>query len=190
MPNRHERRAAEAQTRQSFAHYDAMYRKAFKIVNDRDIGEGWMRGEAADASGIDSMIIHGAGETPPPRDACDIELSAAYGSQRFTAYAKRAQLEPLTKQWKQFLDLIRETDNSLGDTRRDARQFIFEMIVTNQQYDDGGHAALISGAIAWLAITSPVGVAIGDRHKNIHYEISDMGVVHGRKMQNFRLILS
>jgi hypothetical protein len=50
--NRQERRAAEAQTRKSLTDYDATYRRAFKKVNAREIGEGWMRGAAAEADGI------------------------------------------------------------------------------------------------------------------------------------------
>jgi hypothetical protein len=41
--NRHERRAVEAQTRNSFKDYDALDRRAFKKVDDRDIGESWRR---------------------------------------------------------------------------------------------------------------------------------------------------
>ena len=75
--NRQERRAAEAQTRKSFTDYDATYRRAFKKVNAREIGEGWMRGAAAEADGIKAMILHPPTEPPPPQSACDIELSAA-----------------------------------------------------------------------------------------------------------------
>jgi hypothetical protein len=83
MTNRHDRRAAEAQTRKSFTDYDAIYRRAFKKVDAREIGEGWMRGAAAEAAGIKAMILHLPNEPPPPYSACDVELSAAYGSQRF-----------------------------------------------------------------------------------------------------------
>ena len=85
--NRHERRAAEAETRNSFRQYEALYRRAFNKVDDRNIGESWMRGAAAAADNIDGMILHSTHEAPPPRDQCDVTLSAAYGPQQFVAYA-------------------------------------------------------------------------------------------------------
>jgi hypothetical protein len=78
-----------------------------------------------------------------------------------------------------------------GDARSDARQFIFEMIMTNEPYANGNMAALTASAIVWLARSSSVGPAVGDIHKHIHYEITDMGTApDGRKMQNYRLILT
>jgi hypothetical protein len=191
--NRHERRAAEAQTRDSFKNYEALYRRAYEKVDDRHIGESWMRGAAAEASGIDSMILHPSGEAPPRRDQCDLELSAAYGSQRFVAFAKSEFLETLEKQWPAFLDAVRDDPNDrvTGDERSNAREFIFEMIMTNQPYADSRLAVLTASAIVWLARGSPVGPAIGNSHKRIHYEITEIGTApDGRKMRNYRLILT
>jgi hypothetical protein len=194
--NRHERRAAEAQTRNSFKEYDALYRQAFKKVNDRDIGEGWMRGAAADANGIAGMVIHPPNEAPPHRDQCDVELSAAYGPQRFVAHVKSEHIKTLEAQWLELVNAIntncRGRDNPLtSDARSDARQFIFEMIMTNEPYANGNMAALTASAILWLARASPAGIAVGDIHKNIHYEITEMGTApDGRKMRNYRLMLT
>src|SRR5206468_1178593 len=121
--NRHDRRAAEAQTRHSFQNYDALYRQAFKKVDDRDIGESYMRGAAAEADNIAGMILHPTGEAPPPRDQCDITISAAYGPQRFVAHAKSDYLKTLEQGWPAFVDKIRKLPDSpaTGDMRHDAR---------------------------------------------------------------------
>jgi hypothetical protein len=175
--NRHERRAAEAQTRNSFKDYDALYRRAFNKVDDRDIGESWMRGAAAEAEGIKGMILHAPNEAPPPRDQCDLELSAAYGSQQFIAYAKSGHIKTLEEQWPVFVKTAHAVPNNplTGDARSDARQFIFEMIMTNWPYANGDMAALTASAIVWLARSSPAGLAIGKSHKHIYYEITEMG---------------
>jgi hypothetical protein len=191
--NRHERRAAEAQTRNSFKDYDALYRRAFKKADDRDIGESWMRGAAAEADGIEGMVLHPPNEVPPHRDQCDLELSAAYGPQRFVARAKSEHIKVLETAWPEFMNILNTIpDNPLtGDARSDARQFIFEMIMRNEPYANGNMAALTASAIVWLARGSPVGPAIGESHKHIHYEITDMGTApDGRKMRNYRLILT
>jgi hypothetical protein len=122
--NRHERRAAEAQVRDSFKNYDALYRRAFKNVDDRDIGESWMRGAAAEAGGIKGMILHPPNEAPPPLDQCDLELSAAYGSQQFIAHATSEHVKTLEAQWPAFMNVVRAVPDSpvTGDMRSDAWQ--------------------------------------------------------------------
>jgi hypothetical protein len=185
--NRHERRAAEAQTRNSFKDYDALYRRAFKKVDAREIGESWMRGAAAEADNIHGVIIHQQNEAPPPRDQCDLRLSASYGPQQFVAYAKSEHFHKIEEQWPAFIDTVRrvEPDSPITcDMRHDARQIVFEMIMTNRPYSDGAMAALTASAIVWLARTSPVAVAVGSSHKSIHYEITDIGTApDGRKMR-------
>jgi hypothetical protein len=194
--NRQERRAAEAQTRNSFKHYDALYRQAFKKVDDRDIGESWMRGAATEASGIKGMIIHPPNETPPHCDQCDLKLSASYGPQEFIAHAKSEHIKTLEAGWPKFASAVETNckgpDNPLtGDARSDARQFIFEMIMKNRPYTDGALGALTASAILWLARTSPAGHAIGNSHKHVHYEITEMGTApDGRKTRNYRLMLT
>jgi len=187
--NRHDRRAQEAQTRKSFTDYDAIYRRAFKKADDREIGEGWMRGAEAEANGIKAMIIHPTHEPPPPRSACDIELSAAYGEQKFQAFTKAEYLTTLQAGWPKFLDAARTQPDApvTDDPRRDARAMIFENIVTNHQYASGLFSAITASAIIWLARTSPVGVAIGESHKRIHYEITD---TETPGVRNYRLMLS
>jgi hypothetical protein len=151
-----------------------------------------MRGAAADAAGIKGMILHSIDEAPPPRSECDVELSAAYGPQRFEAYAKSAHLKTLEQTWSLFLDDVRKTAAGsrllTSDMRHDTRHFIFEMIVTNQQYERRG-AALIGSAIVWLAATSPAACFVG-ASQHIHYEITETGIVDGHRTQNFRLILN
>jgi len=188
MPNRHDRRAAEAQTRKNFADYQTIYRQAFKKADDREIGESWMRGAAAEASGISATIIHPTHQPPPPRDACDVELSAAYGSQQFQAFTRKEFLTMLQEGWPKFVEIIsRQPDAPVsGDMRHDARAFMFEMIVTNRQYESGEFSALTASAIIWLARTSPVGVGVGESHNHIHYEITDTGP----GVRNYRLMLS
>jgi hypothetical protein len=192
--NRHARRAAEAQTRNSFKQYDALYRRAFKKVDERDIGESWMRAAAADAGNIKGMVLHPTNEAPPPREACDVEISAAYGPQRFVAYAKSDYIATLEQSWPAFVDIIRKIGGNplTGDMRCDARQFVFEMIVTNVPYSDATLAALTASAIVWLAATSAAGDAVGRSHKHIHYEITDTGPAAppGSGARNFRLMLT
>jgi len=198
--NRHERRAAEARARrsrasgtdQNFDSYAAVCRRALKNVDRRDIGEGFMLGAAADASGTAGMIVYPPNEVPPPREQCGIELSATYGSQQFVAYAKAEYIEALKQEWPKFLAEVGKMDGHplTGDMPSDTRRFIREMIVTNHQYDTGQNAALIGSAITWLATRSPVGHVVGTSHKHIHYEITDMEIVDGRKEHNYRLMLS
>jgi hypothetical protein len=77
------------------------------------------------------------------------------------------------------------------DPRHDAREFIFEMVLENRAQSDGMMAALTASAIAWLAATSPAGVALGDSHRVAHYSITDQMelAAGGRKARNFRLAL-
>jgi hypothetical protein len=191
--NSHERRAAEAQTRNSFKDYAALYRRAFKRADDHEIGEAWIRGAAAKADGIDGMVLHPPGEAPPHRNQCDLELSAAYGSQRFVAYAKSERIEVLEAEWPKFTDVLKHLDPNnpiSGDAHSDARSFIFEMIMTNRAYENGDVASLTASAILWLARGSPMGPAIGASHKRVHYEITEMDTApDGRRMRNYRLML-
>jgi hypothetical protein len=191
--NRHDRRAEDARTRSSFKEYDALYRRAFKKVDERDIGESWMRGAAAEADNIAGFILHPPNEAPPPRDQCDVTISAAYGPQQFLAHAKSEDLGTLKRGWPEFIEQVRKVaDNPLtDDPRTDARQFIFEMIMENRPYSDVTMSVMTASAIVWLATTSPVGPTIGSSHKHIHYEITDMDrAADGRRARNYRLILT
>lgn len=183
MTNRHDRRAQEAQARKSFEDYDATYRKAFRKADAREIGEGWMRGAKIEADGIAGYVIHPPGMTLTHAD-CDAAISAAYGAQRFKVVARAADLDVLARQWAAML----EAPNTpfTADPRHDTRDFIFRMIVTNQQYDDVYNAILIASAIVWLAKTSAVGLVLGDSHSCVHYEITD--TAPGQR--NFRLMMS
>jgi hypothetical protein len=194
--NRPDRRAQEARTRDSFADYSKLYRKD-KSADDRAIGEGFMRGARIEAKGIDSMILHPPGEPPPPREACDLTISASYGSQRFVAYAKTEFAPTLERDWVALTDEIRKTEGKPpggGDMRACARGLVLEMLVTNEHLLDGDRAALLAAAIVWLAETSPVRAVlagVGKPTRIIHYEITDNGpaVPAGSGGKNFRLML-
>lgn len=185
--NRHERRAAEARTRNEFKDYNSAYRRAFKRVTDREIGEGFMRSEAVKADGVTGMILHPNGTAPPPAAQCDVTIGAAYGAQRFEARARTADINALETSWPSFVEQIRALPNTpvTGDARSDARQFIFEMLMGNYPHSDGTLAALTASAIVWLARTLAVGLAVGETHKAIHYEITDTGP----GTRNYRLML-
>ena len=176
-----------------FEQYHELFRRAYGKSSDREIGEGWMRGEAAAASGVDGMIIHPTGETPPEARDDDIRLSATYGTQSFKARAAANYLPKLVDIWPEFLRQMRKAGinpPTTDDKRHDAREFVFEMIVDNRWQSDGQIAAVTAGAIAWLATTSPAGVAIGHSHRSVHYEITDLPFeLHQRKSRNFRLML-
>ena len=187
--NRQERRAREAQTRKSFAEYSDTYRKAFRQVDEREIGEGWMRGAAAEAKGFSHIIVHPPGEAPPPFDQCDITLSTSYGPQHFRAVTTVKTLDFMQAEWLRAVKVIGKLPKTpvTDDPRNDARGFIFEIMMDNKHYaDDGGMGALAACAMVWLVKTSPAGVMFGDYHKCAHYEVTDTGPT-GR---NFRLILS
>ena len=199
--NRKDCRRAEAQQRRmgattdkGFEQYRALFRQAYSKSSDREIGEGWMRGEAAAVSGVDGMFIHPTGEAPPtPRDD-DIRLSANYGQQSFKARTAANYLSELVNIWPEFLRQSREAGIELpttSDERHDAREFIFSMIVGNYWQANPKLATVTAGAIAWLATTSPAGVAIGHSHHGVHYEITDLPFeLHQRKSRNFRLMLT
>jgi len=177
-----------------FEQYRELFRRAYSKSSDREIGEGWMRGEAAAASGVDGMFIHPTGEAaPPPRDD-DIRLSASYGQQSFKARVAASYFPRLVGIWPDFLRQMRKAGIAppvTDDKRHDAREFIFSMIVENRWQADGQIAAVTAGAIAWLATTSPAGIAIGQSHHSVHYEITDLPFeLHQRKSRNFRLMLT
>src|SRR5262249_1529779 len=86
-----------------FGQYRELFRRAYSESSDREIGEGWMRGEAAAASSVDGMIIHPTGEpAPPPRDD-DIRLSASYRQQSFKARVAASYFPTLVDIWPDFL---------------------------------------------------------------------------------------
>jgi hypothetical protein len=202
--NRHERRAAEAQARagasadKGFAEYRDLYRKAFltSSVSDREIGEGWMRGEKVKAENYEYMTLHAVDQSPPPPADDDFFVSVGYNKQIFAARGAAKDRDLLVKMWISFIDQLRQQNSKLltGDDRADARSFIFEMVLGNQAWDDGTKAALTAGAIAWLVKTSPAGATFGDphfAHKIAHYQISDQTelTADGRRARNFRLSL-
>ena len=190
--NRHERRAAEAEARRAFEKYRALCQRAYKKSDDRTIGESWMRGETAAASGIDAMFIHPVGEKPPPVSDSDILLSARYGPQEFKARTTSANFPIMVADWSRFREEIGWLDNSpvTDDERHDAREFIFQTILENRWQSDPQVAAVTAGAIAWLASTSPAGLIADASYTHIHYEVTDYPVdVSGRKFRNFRLML-
>ena len=152
-----------------------------------------MRGEAAEANGVKAMIIHPPGEAPPSRDECDVEVSAAYGPQRFAACMKAELVTTLKERWPVFMNEAHKIEGNplTDDMRHDTRAFIFKMLMTNRPFSSGEMAAITAGAIVWLAATSPAGSVIGDSHKSIHYEITDTGVApDGRRTRNYRLMLT
>jgi hypothetical protein len=173
--NRHERRAAAARGGSSimgatsdigFEQYRDLYRRAYSKSSDREIGEGWMRGEAVVASGADYMMIHPAGETPSSPSDDDVFLSVNYGPQRFLARAAIRHLHMLINGWPSFVRQVREGIGKgmiTDDARHDARGFIFDMVLDNRAQVDPTMAALTASAVAWLVTTSPVGGGLRQR---------------------------
>ena len=197
MPNRHDRRAAEAEARRNFEKYQSLYRRAYKAADDREIGEAWMRGEAFEAGGMDMYVIHPVGEIAKLGDD-DIRLSARYETQTFKACAAPRHLPAVIDDWSRFFAYacaqISPADESiqhlLNDERSAARETIFQFTLENKWQADPQLSALIAGAIAWLASTAtPLGLPPGT--KGIHYEITDLPPdASGRMQRNFRLMLS
>jgi hypothetical protein len=122
-----------------FEQYQEMFRRAYSKSSEREIGEGFMRGEAAAASGVDGMIIHPTGEAPPPLRDDDIRLSASYGEQSFKGRVAASYYSKLVDIWPGFVRDMRKRglgqDVITDDARHDAREFIFSMIVENRQWD-------------------------------------------------------
>lgn len=196
--NRHERRAAEARARaaqgasldRNYEAYRARYQQAYRKTFERDIAESFMRGEAAAASGVDGMFIHPAGKSPPQPCDDDVLLSVSYGPQVFKARTASGHLATMVAGWPRFVEEVRKSGSDIvtDDERHDAREFIFQTVLENRQWDPT-IAALAASAIAWLASTSPAGAVAGRSHKEIHYEITDNPTgADGRKSRNFRLM--
>jgi hypothetical protein len=178
-----------------FERYRDLYRRAYKKTSDQEIGEGWMRGEVAKAG--DYMMIHPVGEQPPAPSDDDIFLSAVYEPQWFLARTALRHFQMMVDGWPDFVRQVCNAGISTkglisDDPRHDARQFIFDMIMDNRAQSDPMMAALTGSAIAWLATTSPVGVALGKSHRVAHYSITDQTelTAGGRKARNFRLMLA
>jgi hypothetical protein len=194
--NRRDRRRAEAQDRKRFEEYRDLYRKAYRSSTDREIGEGFMRGEAVSAGGFTHMVIHPTSKSPPPPSDDDLWLSVAYGPQRFLACTANQNLSMLAATWPDFIRQLREQRLAkppliTDDERHDAREFIFSMVVDNHAQSDSQYAALTASAMAWLIATSPIGVTFGEAHKVAHYEITNQEALSasGRRARNFRLAL-
>ena len=180
---------------EGFNRYRDLFRRAFKKTSDREIGEGWMRGEAAKAG--DYMVLHPVGESSPAPSDDDIFLSAVYESQWFLARTAPRYFQMMIDGWPDFVRQVRNAGISTkgmitDDPRHDAREFIFQMILENWARSDPAMAALTGSAIAWLAATSPVGAALGKSHRVAHYSITDQIelAAGGKKARNFRLMLA
>src|SRR4051812_20259262 len=107
-----------------FADYAAGYRKFYKTAADaRSIGEGWMRGAAADASGASALgvVLHYTGGPVPPRAASGVVASAAYGAQRFRARFSVEQLPVIERQRLSLLETAREDPVARAFLSGDAR---------------------------------------------------------------------
>jgi len=172
-------RARSASADPAFEHYRTLYQHAYRKTTDREIGEGYMRGEAARISGVDQQIIHPTGQAVPASADSDIKLSVSYGPQRYCARVPEGLFRTLVTEWEKFARAIAKSEAAgqlaaaVGnDPRSSARQFIFEMIVENRQWDPT-IGPLMACAIAWLVSTSPIGVTIGKVHRCAHYEITD-----------------
>jgi hypothetical protein len=184
--NRHERCAAEAETRKGYEEYRRKVRGIYSKVSEREIGEGFMRGEALAASGADGMVIHRPGE-PRPRGADDITVSVAYGTFAFRAYVAPWLVPGLLEPWKSIAAEAAEQ----GDPRQYTRGVIIECLVENR-HADSEFAATLAGAIMWHAATSPVGAVLetpDHRHRDVHYEITDITAPDGHCSHNFRLMV-
>ena len=187
--NRHDRRAAEAKARaaeieKGFAGYRAQARRAFPSISDRDLGEGWMRGQAWAAGGADGMIIHRPG-IPAVHNAGDVLVSMTYGKLKFRAIVDPQLLRQSGVQWGQVLNstLAPETDK-----RGATRHFILDRLV-NQHHSDGDTAGMMVAAFAWLIAGSPAGEVFTRAdcpYSRFHYEITDIEDDTGRRGQNFR----
>src|SRR5262249_49537971 len=123
--------------------------------------------------------------------------SASYGSQRFFGRTAARNFQMLVDGWPNFVREVRNAGISTkglisDDPRHDAREFIFEMVLENRAQSDPTMAALTASAIAWLAVTSPAGEALGKSHRVAHYVITDQVelTAGGKRVRNFRLMLA
>jgi hypothetical protein len=194
--NRHDRRAAEAQARaasaqidKGFEAYRAQAKRAFRDLDDKKIGEYWMRGQAWTATGADAMVVHRPGETPERHDD-DIAVSATYGDLKFKAFISKPLLHEGTEHWRNFITDF-AANNKPHDPRAGSRTFILRILI-EQSHTRGDEAAMMVAAIGWLTATSPAGPLFegGESPPRIHYEITDITDGAGRRGQNFRLVLN
>jgi hypothetical protein len=185
--NRHERRAAEARARasgldKSFEDYKTKVRNSYSAsATDREIAEGYMRGEAWKASGAVAMILHPPGEPcTQPREG-DLIVSVKYDAISFCAYVSPAMVTILMTGWEEILASINQKKPS--DRREATRGIILECLIEHR-YTDGNIAAMLASALIWLAVTSPVAFIFigGELDRDIHYEITDTGL----GQRNFR----
>jgi hypothetical protein len=193
--NRHERRAAEARARgagadKGFDRYRAQARRAFPKVDDRQLGEAWMRSQAFTASGAAFHVIHKKGEPRTSADG-DWTISLKYGPLAFKAVITPALFKECIDEWKN--NIIPEMQKAgRHNLRSAARAYIIEMLVS-YQHTDGDTAALVVAAVAWLAATSEVGfmiTAADNAVQSVHYEITDIVGPNGERGNNFRLMLN
>jgi hypothetical protein len=181
------KRARAASMDKGFAGYGAQARRVFLSISDRDLGEGWMRGQAWSASAADGMVIHKKGE-PAVRSATDIVVSMTYGSLKFKAVVDPDRLRDCVAEWQRVLDEVLEPG---ADRREASRRFILDRLV-KQQYVDGDAVGTMTAAFAWLIAGSPAGQIFTKSDcpfTRLHYEITDIEDDTGRRGQNFRLVL-
>jgi hypothetical protein len=198
--NRRDRRAAEARARhasgaeQGFAEYSKQARRSYARVTDQELGTAWMRWQAWQASGNDSMVIHPKGQSASPSTPDDIRVSAAYGAIKFKAFVAPRLITELTETCEEVSSEVIKKAAQEGKTVKDhrtvTRSCVLEWLLAHE-YGDGDSAALLTAAILWLATTATFGAFDGSVCKGVHYEITDIiNPANGRKGNNFRLVLS
>jgi hypothetical protein len=189
--NRQERRAEAARARaasakidKGFEDYRAQARRAFPGIDDKKIGEAWMRGQIWTAIGADAMIIHCPGEAPARHDD-DVTVSATWGALEFKAFISRKLLHESIEQWGKFI-----TDFAAGDSLHDPRAYtraVILHILIEQRHVRGDGATMLVAAIAWLTATLSAAKTLfgaGRSPRRIHHQITD--TTDG---QNFRMVL-
>jgi hypothetical protein len=190
--NRQQRRAAArarkaSQSDKGFDDYIAQARRASPGIDDRELGKGWMRGQAFTASGAESMVIHEFGQEPRPPQDDDWLISLAYESLSFKAYISPTLLD------QSIADIEAKVIPILKakDRRASARQWLLDMLIENRGKADGNMAALMAATVGWLVKTSAIGETAFVPEtpiRSIHYDITTFEV-DGRRALNFRLVL-
>jgi hypothetical protein len=136
----------EAKRRKAFEEYQRKVKQTYTNATDKEIGEGFMRGEWWRDTGVDAMVIHPPGE-PTGRREGDKIVSATYGDCKFKAYVAPSVAAQMIEGWGKILEFKPKPNQ---DDRSSTKSAIVELLLEHR-YVDGNMAAILASAIVWLA---------------------------------------
>jgi hypothetical protein len=136
-----------------FYDYQAQLRSIFPSITDKDIGEGWMRGEVKKAQDGDLLVLHPHGEEVKRGDN-EIFLGIRFKKKVFKAcIPDPSVIDRMVGDWDKIVEMLQRVAPS-DDPRGETRQLILNWLLTNRDVDVPGKqnhtGAIMATAMVWL----------------------------------------